>query len=80
MGAIAEVDMPEPLQQSAQFAVGFLQILVVADDGAVLGHQIAQFAPQFEWVLCAVRFHQRGVVFFLTFAFGVEVTIARVPP
>src|SRR6516162_6580975 len=45
LGAVAEIDLPEPLEHLAQFTVGLLQALVVANHGAVLGHQLAQLAP-----------------------------------
>ena len=54
LGTVAEIDVPETLQQFAQFRVRLLQVLVIADDRAVLGHQLAEFAPEFEGILRAV--------------------------
>src|SRR5712692_516387 len=72
---IAEIDVPEALQQFAQLGVGLLQVLVVADDGAVLGHQLAKLAPELERVFGAVGLHQGGVDLFLPLAFSLEAAI-----
>ena len=64
------------LQQFHYFGVRCLTLLVVADDGAVLGHERAEFAPEQERIFVAVGFHQAGVDFLLTFALGVEMSVA----
>ena len=74
--AIAQVNLAKALQHLDQLGIGLLQILVVADDGAVLGHQLTQFAPQLERILRAVSLHQRGVDVLLTFLFGRKASIA----
>src|SRR5450631_122197 len=74
--AIAEVDLLEAIQQVHYFAVRRLTFLAVADDGAVLGHQRAKFAPEQERIFAAVGFHQAGIDFLLSLAFGVEVAVA----
>src|SRR5450631_1819110 len=73
--AIAEVDLLEAIQQVHYFAVRRLTFLAVADDGAVLGHQRAKFAPEQERIFAAVGFHQAGIDFLLSLAFGVEVRV-----
>ena len=44
--AVAQVHLAEAFEQLHQLRVGLLQVLVVADDGAILGHQLTQFLPQ----------------------------------
>ena len=55
MRLVAQVDVREALQQLDNFRVGLLQRVVVADDGAVARHQLAQLAPQAEGVFRAIR-------------------------
>ena len=61
LGAVASIHPPETLQQLDQLSVGLLQILVVADDRAVFGHQLAQFLPQLERILVPVVLHGQRV-------------------
>src|SRR5260370_6067296 len=63
------------MQHVDQFAIGGLNLLVVANDRAVLGHERAQFAPEEKRILAAVRPHQAGIDFFLALALGVEVRV-----
>src|ERR1035438_9347674 len=60
-------DYLQTVQQFNQLRIRLLQILVVADDRAVLRHQLAQFAPQPERILRARIVHQQGIALFLFF-------------
>ncbi len=53
LAAVAEVDVLVAIEQLDDLFVGLLEALVVADDGGVLGHGFAQFAPQPEGILSA---------------------------
>ena len=73
--AVAQVDVLEAVQHIDDLGVRFPALLVVADNGAVRGHQLTQFAPDQEWILGAVGAHQAGIDFLLAFALGIEVAI-----
>ena len=50
---VAQVHMLKAFQQFHQLGVGFLKMLVVTDYRAILGHQLAEFLPDLEWILRA---------------------------
>src|SRR5690242_177447 len=70
-GAVAQVDPAVARLQFLQCAAGFLQVFVDARDGDVLGHDLAEFAPDGQRVLAPVLRDQRPVLFFLPLAFAI---------
>ena len=60
------------LKQFHQLGIRVIQVLVVADHGAVLGHDVAEFAPQHERVFGTVIFYQTRVDLFLSLPFRIE--------
>ncbi len=54
LALVAQVHALVALEQLHDLLVGFLQVLVVADHGCVLGHGLAQLAPQLEGILSAL--------------------------
>ena len=50
LGLVRQVDVLEALQQLDDLGVRLIQARVVAEDGGVLGHGLAQLAPYFEGV------------------------------
>src|SRR4051794_588167 len=76
LALVAEVDVVVTLQQFDDLLVGQLQPLVVADHGGVLGHDLAQFAPQLKGILRTLAAHQALVDFGLARDFGRVAAIA----
>ena len=70
--AVAQIHFAEAFQHLDQFGVGLLQVLVVADDGAIFRHQFAKFLPQPKRIFRSRIIHQQGIGFFLLFLFGLE--------
>src|SRR6185437_3981348 len=52
LALVAEVDVLEAIKELDDFFVGLFEALVVANDGGVLGHGDAKFAPELEGILC----------------------------
>src|SRR5579885_2180742 len=75
--SIAQIDSLKTFQKFDQLGVSLREIVVVANDGAILGHQFAEFTPDTKRVLIAFGLHQSRINFFLPFALGIKVAIAR---
>ncbi len=72
----AEVDVFVAVEELDDLFVGLLEALVIADDGGVLGHGLAQFAPQPEGILSAFVLEQLGVDLGLAGEFGGVAAVA----
>ena len=76
LAAVAQVHVLVAVEQFDDLFVGLLEALVVADDGGVLGHGLAQLAPQLEGILRALVVEQLGVDFGLAGNFGSVAAVA----
>jgi hypothetical protein len=53
LALVAQVDVAVAVEELDDLGVGFVEAGVVADDGGVLGHGLAEFAPELEGVFGA---------------------------
>ena len=80
LAAVAQVHALVAVEQLDDFFVGLLQPLVVAGYGGVLGHGVAQLAPQLEGIFRPLVLHQLAVDFRLAGDFGRGAAIALDTP
>src|SRR5215469_945764 len=76
LALVAEVHVVEAIHELDDFLVGFLESLVVADDGGVLGHGDAELAPELEGIFGALVVEQLVVDFGLALYFGSGAAVA----
>ena len=76
LALVGEVDVAVAVEEFDDLGVGFVEALVVADDGGVLGHGLAEFAPDLEGVFGAGVVEEELVELLLAREFGGVATVA----
>src|SRR3984957_10546187 len=76
LALVGEVDVLVALEEFDDLGVGFVEAGVVADDGGVLGHGVAEFAPELEGVFGAGVVEELAVELLLAGELGGVASVA----
>ena len=76
LALVGEVDVAVAVEEFDDLGVGFVESGVVADDGGVLGHGLAEFAPELEGVFGAGVVEEELVELLLALELGGVASVA----